>query len=323
MKCYLKENWAATQNSRGTRTVAHRVGIIVCFWLVLCAILWLILFGHSTFAQTPPPERIVSAGTPLQQAIDAQLQVYAEGGRPEVLKTSNALIYPHGVYQPVLSCTILRICVIELEPGETLYSLGAGDHVRWTIDHGTTGPGGNTTYLTVVPTDYDITTNLVISTDRRMYHMTLDSPPQKRGVDSLNPIEAYTRHIRFYYPRQHVVVNQPPAEPQTPKVAKELDELHYDYAWRTENDFPWEPLAVFDDGERVYLRIPEGTETGGVLLLGTADDTRPGSYIVREGFFIVERLFEEARIVLPGPQKRPRFWRRKRQSQRTLIITRS
>lgn len=274
-------------------------------------------------AQTPPPELIVAPETPLQQAIDQQLQVYADGGRPEVLKTSNAIIYPHGVYQPVLTCTILRICVIELEPSEILYSLGAGDHVRWNIDHGTTGPGGNTVYVTVVPTDYDITTNLIISTDRRMYHMTLDSPPQKRGPDSLNPMEAYTRHVKFYYPSKHRVISQPAQESESPAVGANLDDLNYGYTWRIENDFPWQPLAVFDDGKRVYLRIPDAVESGGVLLIGKENASRAGSYILREDFLIIEHLFDEARIVLPGPKKRKRIFRKNRQTQRALILTRS
>lgn len=282
-----------------------------------------LLIPFTTHAQTPPPEMIVAPETPLQQAIDQQLQLYAQGGRPEVLKTSNAIIYPHGVYQPVLTCTILRICVVELEPGEILYSLGAGDHIRWNIDHGMTGPGGNTVYVTVVPTDHNITTNLIISTDRRMYHMTLDSPPRKRGPDSLNPMDPYTRHVRFYYPGSHQVVSQPAEEAEPSTVTTNLDDLNYRYSWHTEGDFPWEPVVVFDDGERVFLLLPDEFKSGGVLLIGKANDARAGNYILREDYLIIERLFDEARIVLPGPQKRKRFFHRKRQTQRVLILARS
>ncbi|MCY3630505.1 MAG: TrbG/VirB9 family P-type conjugative transfer protein [Bacteroidetes bacterium] len=281
------------------------------------------LIPHLVYSQTPPPELIVNPETPLQQAIDQQLQVYAEGGRPEVLKTSNAIIYPFGVYQPVLTCAILRLCVIELEPGEVLLSLGAGDHVRWNIDHGTTGPGGSTIYITISPTDFNLTTNLVISTDRRMYHMTLDSPPRKHGPDSQNPMPGYTRHVMFYYPSKHHVVSQPAEKPNTSTVGTNLDELNYGYSWRTENDFPWVPLAVFDDGERVYLRIPDGIDPGAVLLIGDEHNSRLGSYILRDDFLIIERVFDEARIVLPGPQKRRRFLRRNRQPQRVLILSRT
>jgi len=296
--------------------------------LALLSILLTCVFVLSSNAQAPPAHTIVAPETPVQQAIDEQLQAYMDGGRPEVLRTSNSLIYPHGVYQPVLTCAVLRICIIELEPGEKVFSMGTGDHMRWNLDHGTTGPGGNTVYITVVPTDHNLTTNLIVSTDRRMYHLTLDSPPRRRGNRSLNPIEAYTRQVKFYYPDAHrmTVHSTPESEPPqtgTEVEAATLDEVNYNYSWRTENGFPWEPLTVFDDGERVYVRIPDDIKPDGTLLVGAEGDVRSGSYILRENFFIIESLFEEARISIPGPLKRKRLFAKKRQSQRTLIITRS
>ena len=283
------------------------------------------LLAWTAASQTPPEHLIVAPETPLQQAIDQQLQVYADGGRPEVLRTSNALIYPHGVYQPVLTCTVLRICIIELESGEVILSMGSGDHVRWSLDHGKTGVGGHTTYVTVVPTDYDLTTNLVISTDRRMYHMTLDSPPRKHGAQTtLNPLAPYTRHVKFYYPsKHHVIQSGDVGDEDDPamKLETTLDRVNYGYSWRIENGFPWEPLAVFDDGKRVYLRLPEDVEpTSGVLILGEEGEAQPGTYILRGNTLIIERLFDEARIVVPGPPKRKGLFGKKRQSQRILVI---
>ena len=285
--------------------------------------LFLVPFAfQAAEAQTPPPEHIVTADMDIQSAIDQQLQTIAEGGRPEVLKTSNALIYPYGIYQPVLSCTILRICIIELEPGETIFSMGAGDHTRWRIDHGQTGVNGNTSYLTVVPTDNNLTTNLVISTDRRIYHLTLDSPPRRGRGTPKNPLDEYTRHIKFYYPTETLHVSSPAQGPAGQKLGQSIDELNYNYTWRTENGFPWEPLAVFDDGERVYVRVHDTVSSGGVLLLGSAKDARSGSYLMEDGFLIIDRLFDEARIVLPGPSKRKGIFRKKRPTQKALIIQR-
>ena len=294
----------------------------IFLWVAAAATIALLV--HSAAAQSPVPERIVDAETPLQQAIDEQLQVYAAGGRPEVLRTSNALIYPFGIYQPVLTCTVLRICIIELEVGEEVYSMGVGDQVRWNIDHGTTGPQGRTIYLTVVPTDYNLTTNLVISTDRRMYHMTLDSPPKQGRNGTLNPLEPYTRHVRFYYPEQIRTLSSahPDEESVTQTIGAKLEDLQYGYSWRAENGFPWEPLTVFDDGRRVFLRIPPEAKPNGVLLIGTQRDSQPGNYLVRDGFLIIERTFDEARLIIPGPDRK-RFLRRTRQTQRSLIITRS
>ena len=320
----LSQNGAAPRKSpRARRTIFH-VALFLYFWLILSISLLGMLFAYSVFAQTPIPERIVDAETPLQQAIDEQLRVYADGGRPEVLRTSNALIYPFGIYQPVLTCTVLRICIIELEAGEEVYSMGVGDQVRWNIDHGTTGPQGRSIYLTVVPTDYNLTTNLVISTNRRMYHMTLDSPPKQGRNGTLNPLEPYTRHVRFYYPEQIRTLSsgQSTDESLTQRIGTNLEDLNYAYHWRTENGFPWKPLAVFDDGRRVFLRIPPEAKPNGVLLIGTQRDSHPGNYLVRDGFLIIERTFDEARLIVPGPARKP-FLRKPRQTQRSLIITRN
>lgn len=272
-------------------------------------------------AQQPPAERILEVETPLQQAIEAQLQVYRDGGRPEVLKTSNALVYPFGVYQPVLSCTVLRICIIELQAGEQLQSLGVGDNVRWLIDHGTTGPQGQTIYISVVPTDYNLTTNLVVSTNRRMYHITLDSPPRQQGPEVLNPLEAYTRSVRFYYPDQLRVVESA-EESGIRGIGVALDKLNYRYSWRAADGFPWEPLAVFDDGTRVFIRVPDDASGGAVLMLGSERDGRVANYLIRDGYFIVERVFAEARLIMPGAPAKKWFWQRRRQRQHVLEIKR-
>ena len=276
------------------------------------------------WAQTPPPPAVLEVKEPLRQAIDAQVQVYLDGGRPEVLQTSNALVYPFGIYQPVLTCTLLRVCVIELEPGELLYSMGTGDAVRWRIAQGTTGPGGNTIWISVVPTDFDITTNLVLATDRRIYHITLDSPPRASAEEeSLNPLAPYTRHIRFYYPENVQVVARD-SGPSVLPAGLDLAALDYRYAWRSDEGFPWEPQAVFDDGHRTYIRVPPGREAeGAALMVGAERSARLVNFLIRDGYYIVDRVFEEARLVLPGPMRRKRFWQRRRQTQLALHIFRS
>ena len=278
----------------------------------------------ALWAQTPPPPAVLEVKEPLRQAIDAQVQVYLDGGRPEVLQTSNALVYPFGIYQPVLTCTLLRICVIELEPGELLYSMGTGDAVRWRIAQGTTGPGGNTIWISVVPTDWDITTNLVLATDRRIYHITLDSPPRASAEEeNLNPLEPYTRHIKFYYPESVQVVARD-SGPSVLPAGLDLAQLDYRYAWRSDEGFPWEPQAVFDDGHRTYIRVPPGREAeGAALMVGAERSARLVNFLIRDGYYIVDRVFEEARLVLPGPMRRKRFWQRRRQTQLALHIFRS
>ena len=156
----------------------------------------------------------------------------------------------------MLSCTVLRACLVELQSGEVLISLITGDDQRWLIDHTATGAGGKTPLASVKPVDYNITTNLIISTDRRVYHITLDSPPRTARRQNYNPLGHYTRHIRFYYPNTQAWTSPPNLELST-NPGMTLESLPHRYAWKRDKEFPWEPAVVLDDGERVYIRLPD------------------------------------------------------------------
>lgn len=281
-------------------------------------------------AQQPAHEHIVDVSGPVEGAIEAQVKTFKEGGRPEVLRMSDVLMYPYGVYQPVLTCTILRACIIELQSGETIISLVAGDDLRWLIDHTATGPGGITPLVTVKPTDHNVTTNLVISTNRRVYHITLDSPPGKADQSRYNPLDPYTRHITFYYPADGV--RRLTAMEELAVARKEnivtavghdpsLSELNYHYGWRTKRGFPWEPIVVFDDAQRVYIKLPKKAFAldQPLLSIDYGGQEQVVHYAVRDGFYVVDHLFTQARLILHTT--RPvGLLRKKRQVQQELQI---
>lgn len=275
-------------------------------------------------AQQPAPERIVNVSGPVQSAIDQQISSFNTGGRADVLRQSDVLIYPFGIYQPVLTCTVLRACIVELQTGETLISLIAGDDQRWLIDHTATGTGAETAIVSVKPIDHNITTNLIISTDRRVYHITLDSPPYATQRGEYNPQNQYTRHIRFYYPAEHKFTPVRTKEAANPPEGLSLQKLNHRYTWRAEKGFPWMPTAVFDDGERVYIRIPSYAyaEDQPLLSIGIRGSERVADYVVRDGYFIVDGLFEQARLITGGIARKGIF-RRKRHTQRALHLYRA
>ena len=275
-------------------------------------------------AQQPAKERIVNVSGPVQSAIDEQVTRFNTGGRADVLRQSDVLIYPYGIYQPVLTCTVLRACIVELEPGEGLISIIAGDDQRWLIDHTATGAGAETALVSVKPIDHNITTNLILSTDRRVYHITLDSPPYTTKRNEYNPQNQYTRHIRFYYPAEHKFAPVRPREQTDEPEGLSLKELNHNYTWRADKGFPWVPTAVFDDGERVYIRIPSKaySEDQPLLSIGVRGAERVADYVVRDGYFIVDGLFEEARLITGGIARK-RLFRKRRHTQRALHLYRS
>jgi len=69
-----------------------------------------------------------------------------------------------------------RVTDIALQPGEALIAVAAGDTARWIIGDTTSGSGADKrTHVLVKPFAAGLATNVVITTDRRSYHLALAS----------------------------------------------------------------------------------------------------------------------------------------------------
>jgi type IV secretion system protein VirB9 len=85
------------------------------------------------------------------------------------------------------------------------------------------------------PRECDITTNLVLATDRRLYDLTLDAPPC-RGR-STNPQQPYVRHVRFYYPDEMIAQWAKPPDPAPVRVAPDVLSLNFGYRVKKDRQF--------------------------------------------------------------------------------------
>jgi type IV secretion system protein TrbG len=220
-------------------------------------------------------------------------------GVARVVHEGSVITFPYGHSQPTVTCARLRACVIELQPGETVLSRIAGDLTRWEIVPAAAGPGGRTTLVVVKPKDCDLTTNLVLATDRRIYDLTLDAPPcpHTPGESATNPEDAYTRRVTFYYPDQTVAQWLRPAPPRVPADVAALD---FDYRVYRDKHFPWQPAQVFDDGAHVYIKLPEAAEhrEAPALFVVAEDGSRTLlNYSVIGDTYVTDRLFHRAVLV--------------------------
>ncbi len=222
---------------------------------------------------------------------------YRERGTARTIVEGNFITFPFGHSQPTLTCTVLRACVIQLQPGEVVLSKISGDTERWEITPSPAGPDGRTTLVVVKPRDCDLTTNLVLSTDRRLYDLTLDAPPCK--TRSTNPQEPYVRHVRFYYPDETVVEWEKPAPV---RVAPDVAALNFGYRVKKDKQFPWSPAQVFDDGARVYIKLPEDARhaEAPALFVYEADGSKTLlNYTLAGGdTYVTDRLFQRAVLVM-------------------------
>lgn len=274
---------------------------------------------HGAIATSGPPtptssdsSHALHAGS--QDAIGAATRDYHANGVARTITQGTAVTYPFGHAQPTVTCAVLRVCVIELEPGEVLVDRPiAGDTVRWRITPAVAGPHGGTRLVVVKPTDCDLTTNLVLPTDRRVYDLTLDAPPCKPA--GTNPQQPYTRQVRFYYPDDApdawTTAPKPPA-PEPPAVSTPPNLATLDFAYRVskDKDFPWMPAQVFDDGARVYIKLPASArhDEAPVLFVLQADGSRTLlNYTLVHDVYVTDRLFDRAVLVTGAGGKERRL----------------
>jgi len=236
---------------------------------------------------------------PNSDAIDAATRDFKTTGVARVVTEGNFVTFPFGHSQPTVTCARLRACIIELQPGEIVLSRIAGDLERWEIAPATAGPDGRTTLVVVKPKDCELTTNLVLATDRRIYDLTLDSPPCRAtpGRVNTNPQDPYVRHVRFYYPDETIAQW---AKPVAPRVEADFTQLNFNYEIKHDKQFPWQPAQVFDDGAHVYIKLPDAARHSEAPALFTvaADGSRTLlNYSVVGDTYITDRLFDRAVLV--------------------------
>jgi type IV secretion system protein VirB9 len=183
---------------------------------------------------------------------------------------------------------------IALQPGETLGAVASGDTVRWVIGDTTSGAGDTKrTHVLVKPFTAGLATNLVITTDRRSYHLALNSTPRTAMAA-----------LSWIYPQDDLIALRKAADEKAAAApvasGLALDDLHFDYT--LSGDQPaWRPLRAFDDGRQTFIEFPASIAVGEAPPLFIVD-ARGGAqlvnYRVQGRFYVVDRLFDVAELRL-------------------------
>ncbi|WP_353430312.1 P-type conjugative transfer protein TrbG [Paracoccus denitrificans] len=203
-----------------------------------------------------------------------------------------------------------------LEPGERLTGTGpiaAGDTARWIIGETESGSGASRrVHVLVKPTRPEISTNLVIATDRRRYMLELRADE-----------ETWMPAVSWHYPESAsssaaVQRQAPPAAPVIPgKSAR-----NHRYGLQVQGASPpWRPVSVFDDGRRVHVVFPPGIAQGEMpplFVIGPDGAPEIVNSRVHGNVLIVDRLFGVAELRL-GSGKRQQVVRIIRMEQTRAV----
>jgi len=120
-----------------------------------------------------------------------------------------------------------QVTDIALQSGENLGAVASGDTVRWVIGDTTSGGSGpgevKRTHVLVKPFTAGLSTNLVITTDRRTYHLALTST-QHTAMSALS----------WTYPADELLALKAAAEAahaaQPVASGLSIEQLHFGYA---------------------------------------------------------------------------------------------
>lgn len=198
-----------------------------------------------------------------------------------------------------------QVTDIALQEGERLVGPGpvaAGDTVRWMIGDTLSGTGAAArVHILVKPTRPDISTNLIINTDRRTYHLELRATPR-----------TWMASVSWTYPADELIAlrqaaeDAARAEPVADGLA--LEQLNFDY--RIEGDRPdWRPVRIFDDGRRTLVEFPSAiaqSEMPPFFIIGKEGTAELANYRVTGRYLIVDRLFAKAELRLGAGRRQQR-----------------
>lgn len=201
-----------------------------------------------------------------------------------------------------------QVSEIALQPGEQLNSVSAGDTVRWVVGDTTSGAGeAERVHVLIKPIRAGLETNLIITTDRRIYHLELASTR-----------ETYMASVSWTYPHDALTAlrtrnaQAEVAEARVIDRGLDLERLNFRYAINGD-DAPWAPVRAFDDGRKAYIEFPARLDQGDappLFLLGAGGEAQLVNYRVRGRYYVVDRLFAAAELRLgEAPQQVVRITR--------------
>lgn len=227
-----------------------------------------------------PTQRVAAANT-------AALQEPATDGYVNAIQIYN---YSDGALFRLYAAP-QNVSDIALQPGENLTAISAGDTTRWVVGDTTSGSGPTKqVHILAKPYAAGLKTNLVITTDRRSYHLELQSTS-----------DTFMAAVSWTYPQDSLVKQLPAGATPAPSPTEGLaaiENLHFGYEITGDNVL-WKPVRAFDDGIRVFIEFPAALAQGDappLFVSGPRGSHDLVNYRVRGTYYVVDQLFTQAEL---------------------------
>lgn len=206
----------------------------------------------------------------------------------------------------------LRVTTLTLGPGETLVTKVAGDTVRWQIGEAVSGEGtSRRVHVVLKPLERGLETNLVLTTNRRVYLIDLRSG----AADAFNTAVAWDDpDVGLASPA--TLQETDVVEPEPSPLVAPQGPLDGRYRIEPRGRRPrWTPTSVFNDGRRTFITFDadmQVDEAPALFVLSPQGEAQMVNYRQVGGLFVVDRLFDQAELRLGD--RRPQVVRLRRLS---------
>lgn len=225
-----------------------------------------------------------------------------KNGVPPTLGQTGAIVFTYQSYIPKIMCRPMRVTDIILQPGELVTGVFPGDTARWTFVPGKSGPSGSEQiHVLVKPLAADISTNLVVNTDRRTYN-----------IDLMSSSKEFMPSVSFNYPADTMAawdmfITDKKKERNSTELLSESgykldpEELNFNYEISGRDDIRWRPIRVWDDGIKTYIQFPNQSTIKSieapVFVVFEGRRELLVNYRVARDMFIVDKVFTKAALI--------------------------
>ncbi|MBF0511408.1 MAG: TrbG/VirB9 family P-type conjugative transfer protein [Candidatus Omnitrophica bacterium] len=231
--------------------------------------------------------------------IEKETENYIDHGQAGIItRPDGTIVYPYGLAPINLIARKMMYSKIVLQEGEKIVSAAAGDTTRWSILPSYIGNAHFYTPVVLIkPFLGGLQTSLSIITDKRDYDITIQS------VDKGD----YMSRIGFYYPQDKadsIHVGLPPDkmennETRQPKI--NMEHIQYNYKITGNKNLTWFPVSVFDDRNKVFIKMPEKVDRSQLPVFMTMD--RKGqpevvNYRYFKPYYVIDTLFDKGILIL-------------------------
>lgn len=197
-------------------------------------------------------------------------------------------------------CAVLQVCDIQLQPGEEVNSIHIGDSARWKIEPAITGYGASEIqHLVIKPLDNNLKTNLLVTTNRRSYHMNLKSHKTELmpEVSFIYPEEAIQKFKIKNQRQQSFMANN-----TISSTNEYLGVLDFDYKIKGDSQIDWTPVRVYNNGVKTIIQLSDKTTYTEIPTLLVLDKSSNKEKLVNYRFinnkFIVDSVFNTAVLIM-------------------------